>query len=179
MKKRSLFSHIPDLPTIIERLNAVVEGPITPASSRLLGFVSLLSEELKHKDYDGTHSDTRSAGESLSDVRSDGGYFESESYRSSDSESDQSGYEDFESDDDYDSEFYDSNDSERKAWAGDTEALVPLTKGDSDFVLDTLSGDIFTSIGRGFRDSLTRNLTIPEIDSRLRQISSTARRYTV
>lgn len=59
-----------------------------------------------------------------------------------------------------------------------TEVLIPHTRDDSDFVLESLSGDIFKSLAsKG--GMLLGELAVPDIHSRIRQISSKARSSTV
>jgi hypothetical protein len=117
---------------------------------------------------DGIHPENRPAEEDFQDVH--GGY--------GDSEDEQSDEEDLEIKEDSDCDYYERNESERRAWASSTDVLIPCT-ADSNAVLTALSGDIFTSIALGTDGRLLGKLDIPDFESRLRQILPNARRSTV
>jgi hypothetical protein len=161
--QQSLFPYIVDFPALFKRLNTAVEGSTTPAFSRLLAFVP------EYTRADGIHPEARPAEEYSQDVNCGHG----------DSEDEQSDEEDLGSEEDFDSDYYNSNDSERRAWASSTEVLIPCNDDDSNVVLAGLSGDIFTSITRGTDGDLLGKLEIPDLESRLRQILPNARRSTV
>lgn len=177
--QRPLFPHIFDCPTIVERLNTAVEDLTIPALSRLLAFVPVHSEDLEFTGSDDIHHETRLAEESSKDVHSEDGYCDGQNRKTGYSESEQSEYEDLQSDEDYYGDYYESNDSEHRAWASVTEVLIPHTEDDGDFVLAALSGNIFTSITREEDGYLIGNLEVPGIKSRLGQTSPNAKVSTV
>lgn len=129
-------------------------GLTTPGFSRLRAFVTKY---------------TRPAEEDSEDVH--GGH--------GNSEDEQSDEEDLGSEEDSDSDYHESNDPKRRAWASSTEVLIPCTDDDSNAVLAALSGDIFTSITLDMHGLLSGKLEIPDLEFRLRQILPNARRSTV
>lgn len=161
--QQSLFPYIVDFPALFKRLNTAVENLTTPAFSLLRAFVP------EYTRADDIHPETRPAEEDSQDVHGEYG----------DPEDEQSDEEDLGSEEDFDSGYYDSNDSEQKSWAGSAEVPIPCNDNDSNAVLAGLYGDIFTSITLDRDGSLTGRLEIPDLESKLRQISPNTRRSTV
>ncbi|OKL57442.1 hypothetical protein UA08_07168 [Talaromyces atroroseus] len=163
--RQSLFPYV-DFPALSERLMTVVEGLNTSAFSQLLAFVP------QYTRAGDIHPENKPAQEDSQDAHV--GY--------GDPEDEQSDKEDLEIEENSDSEYYERNErneSERRAWASSTVALVPRTVDDGNAVLTALSGEIFSSIALGMDGLLLGQLEIPDLESRLRQILPNARRYTV
>jgi hypothetical protein len=161
--QQSLFPYIVDFSALFKRLKTAVGGLNTPAFSRVRAFLP------EHIRADGRHPEIRPAEKDSQVVHGGDG----------DSETEQSDEEDLSSEEDYDSDFLDSNDSERRAWASSTEALIPRTEDDSNTVLAALSGDIFTFITLSTYGDVIGKLNIPDLEARLREILQNARRSTV
>ncbi|KAJ5369842.1 uncharacterized protein N7496_005934 [Penicillium cataractarum] len=163
---------------MLEGLKTAVERLNTPAFARLLALIPPSSQRPES---------TGSGDSHLKD-----GYDEDEHCNASDPESKNSELEvpereeesnsdnEYQSDEKYDGDCSSQsrNDSEHMAWAHATEVLVPHAKGDSDFVLDALSGNIFENLTRSWGE-LVGNLNVPDIESRVQHISSNARGSTV
>ncbi|KAF4177918.1 hypothetical protein CNMCM8927_008970 [Aspergillus lentulus] len=148
---------------LLTLLKTVVEDLTTLPVSRLRAFVP------EYTRADGMHPENSPAEEDFQDVH--GGY--------GDSEDEQSDEEDLVLKEDSDCDYYERNESERRAWASSTDVLIPCPADDSNAVHTALSGDIFTSIALGTDGCLLGKLDIPDFESRLRQILSNARRSTV
>ncbi|CEJ62405.1 hypothetical protein PMG11_10905 [Penicillium brasilianum] len=174
--RSSLFPHLVNPPTMFESLKTTVERLATPVFARLLGFIPLGRE---YTDSDDTYrkdeyckDECCKTGDSESEPSEAQVFVREEVFNS---ENGSQGDENHDSDTPSESR----NDSNRMAWANTTRVLIPHTKKDSDFVLDGLSGNIFEDITERDVYVSTGKLKIPDIESRMRHISSNARHSTV
>ncbi|KAJ6032484.1 hypothetical protein N7540_003216 [Penicillium herquei] len=176
--QREYISTIIDL-KILGELKKVVSNMRASASARLLAFTPLVAENSNDTRSTDEDSDSMSMEKFSNDNHHEGEYIEDENPKDDDSDS---GHD--ESDDgrgsDLDGESY-SSDCERWVWASSADVLVPLNKADSDFVLDSIFGNISARFEHPDEGSfyLFEALEIPELESRLQQISLKARLSTV
>ncbi|OOQ84423.1 hypothetical protein PEBR_30443 [Penicillium brasilianum] len=178
-----LFPSLFDPPTTFESLKTAVERLSTPVFARLLGFIPLGREytgsDAWYHKYGYWKDEDRKNGAPESEPSRPEVFASREEFNSDNN---------FQKDENYDRDC--SSESRknpyRVAWASATKVLIPRTNKDSDFVLDGLSGNIFENITkRNLRITkrdlrfATGNLNISDIESRMRHISSNARRSTV
>jgi hypothetical protein len=176
--RRAFFPRHFEQPTMFERLIAGIEKLATPASARLLAFIPVLSERTAYIGCGSTSPTTVPLDESLKNFHSTYEHCRSENRENGAKEGEQFDDENSLRERDQGDFHRESDNSERKAGIYSTEILIPHTKDDSDFVLESLSGDIFKSPTIRKRSPYGL-VAVPGLESRIQQISSRARRSTV